>query len=181
MDRTRPIALGLAAALTLMFADGCSSTGTFARQKFAMKPGVQYVGGRGYAMYPTTPNLVENVKLTMGELGMHTIHPIPEANGAVAFEALTADKRGARVTIHTTGVRSTVALKVGWLGDEPYTRSFLAKLEDRQGALPASAVPEEVEPEAQGRFSREAVPDSVMIRNQLDSTFNPSIAPSTGP
>ena len=177
MDRTRLIATSLAASLTLCWAGGCSTTGAFGRQKLALKSGTQYVGGRGFAMYPYTPNLTENVKATMAELGMHSIHPFPEPNGGVGLEGTTADKRTARVTIHNTGVRSTVALKVGWVGDEPFTRTFLAKLEARQGALPASALPDEVEPEASGRFSRDAVPDSVMIRNQLDSTFNPSISP----
>ena len=177
MRHTRLIALGLMAAGTGAVAGGCSTTGTFGREKLAIQAGTQYVGGRGFAMYPTTPDLTENIKATMVDLGMHSIHEIPEANGGSGLEATTADKRSARVSIHSTGVRSTVAIKVGWLGDEPLTRSFLAQLEGRQGALPSSALPVEPDAEPSGRFSKTAVPDSIMYRNQLDSSFNPSIAP----
>ena len=177
MQRTRLIAVGM----MMVGASGCSATSPFGREKLAVTSTTQYVGGRGFAMFKTTPNLVENVEGAMADVGMHSIHPIPEANGATALEASTADKRSARVTIQSTGVRSTVALKVGRLGDEPLTRAFLGRLEERNGALPASATP--IEPEAEGeatpgsRFSRNAVPDSIMMRNQLDSTFNPSISP----
>ncbi len=177
MDRTRVIVASLAAAAGLVGATGCSTTSTFGRQKLAISTGTQYVGGRGFAMYPTTPNLVDNVKTTMTDLGLQSIRPVPEPNGGVGLEAMTGDKRSARVSIHTTGIRSTVAIKIGWLGDEPLTRSFLTQLEERQGALPSSALPDDSEPEATGRFSRGAVSDSTMLRNQLDSTFNPSISP----
>ena len=131
-------------------------------------------------MYPATPDIANNVREAMTDMGMHSIHQVPEANGATALEALTADKRAARVTIQTTGVRATVALKIGWLGDEPLTRSFLDRVQERQGALPASARPVEPDPDepAPGaRFSRTAVPDSVMNRSQLDPHFGPSSGP----
>ena len=131
-------------------------------------------------MYPTTPNLVANIRTTLTELGMHSIHPVPEPNGGVGLEATTADKRNVRLTIHSTGIRSTVAIKVGWVGDEPLSRSFLDRLENLQGALPDSALPDpEVEKAGWigSRFSKDAVPDAVMNRSQLDSGFNPSIAP----
>ena len=177
MPRNHQIAVAF--ALSTLGLNGCSTTTPFGREKLAIKAETQYVGGRGYAMYPTTPNLVENVKATLAEMGMHSIHSIPEPNGGIGLEAVTADRRAARLSIHTTGVRSTVALKVGWTGDEPLTRSFLERLEGRQGALPSSAVPDD-EPEQEakpGRFAKDAVPDSTMFRNQLDSSFNPSISP----
>ena len=173
MRRTWLIATTLMVALLA----GCSTTNPFGRAKLAVKSGTQYLGGRGFAMYPTTPNLIENVKAAMGDLGMHSIHPFPDPNSGTGLEATTADKRVARVTVHSTGVRSTVTIKVGWLGDEPLTRSFLDRLQERQGALPESALPDEPEPDMPGWLSKTAVPDSVMIRNQLDSSFNPSISP----
>ena len=176
MRRTHYYFLALVST-TLMFSAGCSSTGTFGREKLAIQSGTQYVGGRGFAMYPSTPDLEENIKAAMVDLGMHSIHAIPEPNSGTGMEATTADKRSARVSIHRTGVRSTVAMKVGWTGDEPLTRSFLDRLEGLQGALPASATPVEPETEPTGRFAKTAVPDSIMFRNQLDSSFNPSIAP----
>ncbi len=180
MTRTRLVEVGLVMAGALAVSAGCSTTNPFGRERLSVASTTQYVGGRGFAMFTTTPDLSEHVKQAMTEVGFTAIHPIPEANGGTGLEGSTADKRSARVSIHSTGVRSTVALKVGWLGDEPLTRAFLQRLEERHGALPASAVPVEPDADAEAnpsRFSRGAVPDSVMIRNQLDPSFNPSISP----
>ena len=172
----KPLALALA-----LLTSGCSTTNYFGREKLALSAAPKFVGGRGYAMYATTPNLTENIKQTMTELGMNAIHPVPEPNGGSGLEATSADHRNVRVSIHSTGVRSTIGIKVGWLGDEPLSRSFLDQLENLQGKLPESALPDpEVEKAGMfsSRFAREAVPDNIMIRNQLDSSFNPSIAPT---
>ena len=170
----RPAKLLGVGLLACMLA-GCSSTGPFAREKLAIKAGTQYVGGRGYAMYPTTEHIVENIKATLAAMGMTNVRPVPEPSGTLGFEATTADRRTARVTLQTTGIRSTVAMKVGWVGDEPLTRSFLDQLQERQGALPASALPDEPEAEeTPRRFARDGVPSSVMLRNQLDHTNNPT-------
>lgn len=174
MHVIRDLAPALAAAL--LVAGGCSTTGPFGREKLAVAGSVKYVGGRGYGMYPTTPDIVDNVRAAMTDLGMRSIHPVPEANGILTLEAQTADRRPARVTIQTTGVRSTVGLKVGWLGDEPLTRSFLDRVEARQGALPESASPPEADPDQPppgARFSRSAVPDSVMTRGVFDPAAGP--------
>ncbi len=178
MHLSRPITAILAALIVV--AGGCSTTNPFSREKLAMSAAPKYVGGRGYAMYPTTPNLTQNIQTTLTDLGMHSIHPIPEPNGGTGLEATTADKRNVRVSIHSTGVRSTVGIKVGWMGDEPLSRTFLDKLENIQGALPDTALPDpEVEKAGAfgSRFAKDAVPDDVMYRNQLDPGSNPSIAP----
>ena len=177
MHRRRLMAAGLLAAA---LAGGCSTTNPFGRERLAVDPATQYVGGRGWGMYPTTDDIVANVRGAMTDLGMRSIHQVPEPNGVIALEATTADRRSARATIATTGVRSTVALKVGWAGDEPLTRSFLQKVEDRQGALAPSLIPAEpdpAEPAPGGRFARSAVPDAVMQRNQLDQGFRVSESP----
>ena len=164
----------------LLILGGCSTTNPFRMEKLAVSAAPKFVGGRGYAMYPTTPNLAQNIEKTLTELGMHSIHPVPEPNGGAGLEATTPDKRNVRISIHSTGVRSTVGIKVGWLGDEPLSRTFLDQLENLQGALPDSALPD-LEVEKAGaygsRFSKAAVPDDIMYRNQLDSSFNPSISP----
>lgn len=178
MRRTRWIAIVV--GLSGVAAAGCAATSPFGRAKLAVSAAPKFVGGRGYAMYPTTPNLATNVQAIMAELGMHTIHAVPEPNGGSGLEATTADKRNVRITIHSTGIRSTVAIKIGWLGDEPLSRTFLDRLENLQGALPDTALPD---PEVEkagfigSRFAKEGVPDDIMIRNQLDASFNPSIAP----
>jgi len=183
MDRTRMAAMILGAA-TLA---GCSTTNPFGREKLVVPVGPSYVAGRGLQMFPTSASLLPNLKQAMGDVGMHSIRQVPEPNGATALEATTADNRSARVTIQTTGVRSLLAIKVGWFGDEPLTRALLDRVGVRQGTLPPGAVPDEApagteapaaaEPGANPFLSRSAVPDSVMLRNQLDAGYQPSIAP----
>jgi hypothetical protein len=89
---------------------------------------------------------------------------------------MTADDRKARVTVQTSGVNSTVSVKVGWLGDEPLTRAMLDRLSSRQGNLPPQPIPAATSEEpvrTQPLLSKDAVPDSVMLRDQLESGIRP--------
>ena len=176
------------AAASMLVPPGCSTTNPFGREKLMVPTGPSYVAGRGLQMFPTSPNLLPNVKEAMADVGMRSIHQVPEPNGAIALEATSADNRSVRVTIQTTGVRSLLAAKVGWLGDEPITRALLDRVATRQGTLPPDAVPVEAEPapaadEPAGNafLSRKAVPDSTMLRDRLDAGFSPSITPSINP
>ncbi len=162
---------------------GCSTTGPFGREKLATMPvGPSYVGGRGMQAFPTSPNLLGNVKDAMTDVGMHSIRQVPEPNGLVALQAQAADNRSVRVTIQTTGVRSVVASKIGRFGDEPLTRAFLDRLGSRQGTLgPAVEAAEAPEPAPNPFLSRKAVSDSTMLRDRLDSGLVPSLTPSINP
>ncbi len=184
MRRTTTAGMILAASVLA----GCSTTGPFGRErlKAEVPVGPSYVGGRGVQMVPTSPNLLANVKDAMSDVGMHSIRQVPEPNGLTALQAVTADGRAVRVTIQTTGVRSLVASKIGWFGDEPLTRAFLDRLANRQGTLepPASSAEAAPEPEARSNpfLSRKAVSDSVMLRDRLDAGgLAPSMVPSINP
>jgi len=174
--------------IAALMAAGCSTTNPFGREKLLVPAGPSYAAGRGMQMFPTSPTLLGNVKDAMTDVGMHSIRQVPEPNGAVALVATTADRRSTRLTIQTTGVRSLVAAKVGWLGDEPLTRALLDRIGARQGDLPPSAVPvdappEPPAPEPQGNpfFSRRAVSDDTMLRDRLDVGHTPSIIPPINP
>jgi len=178
------------AATSMVLPAGCSTTNPFGREKLIVPAGPSYVAGRGLQMFPTSAGLLANVKEGMADVGMRSIHQVPEPNGAIALEATTADNRSARVTIQTTGVRSLLAAKVGWLGDEPLTRALLDRISARQGTLPPSATPDDppaepekpaAEPGSNPFLSRKAVPDSIMLRDRLDAGFSPSITPSLNP
>ncbi len=164
---------------------GCSTTGPFGRDKLVVPVGPSYVGGRGVQAFPTSPNLLDNVKDAMTDVGMHSIRQVPEPNGLMALQAVTADGRAARVTIQTTGVRSLVASKIGWFGDEPLTRALLDRLGTRQGSLGPALDPAEAPAEAERPdnpfLSRRAVSDSTMLRDRLDSGLIPSLTPSINP
>lgn len=160
-----------AIALAISILGGCSTTGPFGRERLALPIGPSYVGGRGMQVFPTSTDLLANVKDAMSDVGIHSIAQHEDPGGLIILEGKAADERKARVTIQTSGVNSTVSAKIGWLGDEPLTRAMLDRLGSRHGNLPPSPIPAAVigEPtRPQGFLSRDAVPDSVMLRDQID-------------
>jgi hypothetical protein len=159
---------------------GCSTTGPFGREKLSLPVGPSYVGGRGMQMFPTSPNLLTNVKDSMSDVGIHSIVQNEDPSGLIILEGKTVDDRKARVTIQTSGANSTVSAKVGWMGDEPLTRAMLDRLGSRQGTMPPQPMPAGAEqqegppPKTQPILSRDAVPDAVMLQDQLGNGTRPS-------
>jgi hypothetical protein len=173
MRRTRMAGIILAASMLA----GCSTTGPFGREKLSLPVGPSYVGGRGMQLFPASTNLVANVKDAMSDVGVHTIIQNEDPSGAIILEGKTVDDRKARVTIQTSGVNSTVSAKIGWLGDEPITRALLDRIGSRQGTMPPQPNAAETSSEparSQPLFSKDAVPDSVMLRDQIGSGSMPS-------
>jgi hypothetical protein len=158
---------------------GCSTTGPFGRERLILPVGPSYVGGRGMQMFPTSPNLLVNVKDAMSDVGIHSIVQNEDPSGLIILEGKAADDRKVRVTIQTSGTNSTVSAKVGWVGDEPLTRAFLDRLGSRQGTMPpqplgADAGQPSDAPRTQPILSRDAVPDAVMLQDQIHSGIMPS-------
>jgi hypothetical protein len=157
---------------------GCSTTGPFGRERLSLPVGPSYVGGRGMQMFPTSPTLLANVKDAMSDVGIHTIVQNEDPSGLIILEGRTADDRKARVTIQTSGTNSTISAKIGWVGDEPLTRAMLDRLGSRQGTMPPQPLLEdkstEVTQPRQPILSRDAIPDAVMLRDQMDNGTRPS-------
>lgn len=157
---------------------GCSTTGPFGRERLALPIGPSYVGGRGLQMFPTSPMLLNNVKDAMSDVGVHSIVQNEDPSGLTILEGKSADERKVRVTIQISGNNSTVSAKIGWLGDEPLTRALLDRIGSRQGTMPPPPTPTEAataEPSrTQPMFSKDAVPDATMLRDQLDAGYRPS-------
>jgi hypothetical protein len=160
---------------------GCSTTGPFSREKLALPVGPSYVGGRGVQLFPTSPSLLQNVKDAMSDLNMHSMVQNEDPSGLLVLEGKTADDRKVRTTIQKSGANSTVSVKVGWFGDEPLTRALLDRIGSKQGTLPPQPTPADIDekaeekPKSQGIFSRDAVPDSVMLRDQVENGSMPAI------
>src|SRR5947209_8095926 len=93
--------------LTVSIISGCSTTGPFGRERLALPIGPSYVGGRGMQMFPTSPDLLNNVKDAMSDVGIHSIAQHEDPGGMVILEGKTADDRKARFTVLTSGVNST--------------------------------------------------------------------------
>jgi hypothetical protein len=179
MRRTRMAGIILAASMLA----GCSTTGPFGREKLALPIGPSYVGGRGMQMFPTSTALLTNVKDSMSDVGIHSIVQNEDPSGLIILEGRTADDRKARVTLQSSGINSTVSAKISWLGDEPLTRALLDRIGSRQGTMPAqpainpSPEPDEKsaeKPRTQSIFSKDAVPDATMLRDQINSGIMPS-------
>ncbi len=174
MRRTMTAGLALAAAL----GGGCSATnGPFGRDKLALPVGPSYVGGRGMQVYPTSPAIVANVKDALSDVGIRSIRQSEDPGGTIILEGKAADDRRARVTILKSGTRATVAARVGWLGDEPLTRALLDRIGNRQGTLPPQPTPaaeKPADPPSNPFLSRDAVPDEIMLRNQLNEGYSPN-------
>jgi hypothetical protein len=65
------------------------------------------------------------------------------------------------------------------MGDEPLTRALLDRLGSRQGTMPPQPLPtgtdaESDTPRTQPILSRDAIPDAVMLQDQLHTGFMPS-------
>jgi hypothetical protein len=168
-------------AVTLLA--GCSTTGPFSRERLSLPTGPSYVGGRGIQLFPTSPKLLTNIKDAMSELNMHSIVQNEDPSGLKVLEGKTGSDAKVRVTVQTSGANSTVAVKIGWFGDEPVTRGLLDRIASKQGTLPEQPSPTTTEPgektadkpKSQGIFSRDAVPDSVMLRDQVENGSMPAI------
>ena len=141
--------------------------------------GFEYSAGQATQVFAATPPTVETaLRSAMDDL---RIRPSPSRHdaGSVSVEGTTADNRRVVVTLMPTPVSTRVKARIGWFGDEPLSRALMDRLAIRLGALPPSAV--EVKPPAAPAsnplFSRDAVPDSTMLRDQIDAGFHDSPVP----
>jgi hypothetical protein len=95
------------------------------------------------------------------------------------IDGKTADNRPVTVTIrHHKGI-SRVSCRIGWFGDEPLSKSLLERTGVRLGTLPPAAIPEHPpsSPASNPIFSREAIPDSVMLRDIADAPYRDRLVP----
>jgi hypothetical protein len=83
------------------------------------------------------------------------------------------------VTVRTLAGSSTTTARVGWFGDQALSRAILDRIGVRLGELPPEPIPDTI-PSTPARnpfFSREAVPDEIMLRDQADAAFNDRVIP----
>jgi hypothetical protein len=90
-----------------------------------------------------------------------------------------ADGRPVTVTVRSRGNGSVVSVRVGRFGDEALCRALLDRIGVRLGTLPPAPIPAEAPstPGSQPFFSRAAVPDAVMLRDQAEAGYRDSPAP----
>jgi hypothetical protein len=184
----RHTAFPAAALLVLMSGSGCQIVNPSVLSRFGLgeRPdrtvstgGYSYTGGHAVQTLALPPATVKAaVALALEDLRIDNVREKPLA-GAIRFEGLTTDKRRAYVTIRPHPVGTRLSARIGAFGDEPMTRFLVDRVGIRLGMLPPAPVPEEPPSAAASNpyFSRGAVSDSVMLKEQADAVYRGTSVP----
>lgn len=132
-----------------------------------------YFGGRAAQSYARPPAAVHPaVVAALDDLRVGSVRQLNEG-AAIIYEGTTADDRKASVTLRPHPAGSRLTARIGLFGDEPLSRALMDRVSVRLGTLPPSAVPADPpsSPSSNPWFSRSAVPDSVMFKDQADASF----------
>jgi hypothetical protein len=170
----------LLAAAGLLAETGCSTTGSITRPhalptdaENSAGMSYSYSAGRGIQEFAVAPPAVKAaVHEAMDDLNMTvTAH---RRDGAVSqIDGRTADDRAVVVTIRPRQGRMQVSCRVGWFGDDPLSRTVLERVAVRLGTAPPAAIPANPpsSPASNPIFSREAIPNSIMMRDRADKPY----------
>jgi hypothetical protein len=92
---------------------------------------------------------------------------------ASQIEGRTSDNRTVTVTLRPQKPITRVSCRIGWFGDEPLSRTLLQRVGVRLGVLPPEAIPDSPpsQPASNPYFSRDAVPDSEMMRDFYEAPY----------
>ena len=145
----------------------------------AAEAGFSFSGGRGVQSYAFPPSVVlATLNEAMGDLNLTDIEA--KRDGTVSrVESKTSDHRPVVATLRSHQSRSVVSVRVGWFGDEPLTRELLKRTAVRLGSEAPEAISASP-PSAPARnpyFSREAIPDSVMLRDFAEAPYRDRVIP----
>lgn len=174
MRRIALAAAGLSGLLTI----GCSTVGPVAGPVMNASA-FTYTAGRATQDFPYPPATLQSaITGALDDLRVHSIHLTNDA-GILVYNGSTADNRRVSVTIRPNQAVSRLSIRIGWFGDEPLSRALMDRIGIRLGELPPSAIPIDPpsEPASNPYFSRDAVPDSVMLRDQADAMYRDSPVP----
>jgi len=171
---------GIASALVLMVGAlhgaGCQTMGPIA----ARGPSAVSAAGSGYSYQAGTaaqsfsrPRIeVETASQeALADLQMRLSGNVDWGPERTAIHARSADGRRVELTIVDRGSSTEALVKVGLFGDEAMSKALLDRIGMRLGEQPPEAIPDEVPstPESNPYFSRDAVPDEVMLEGFTDS------------
>jgi hypothetical protein len=143
--------------------------------------GYVYEGGWGVQGFAVPEEAAQQAVIeALGDLQMRGIHR-ERSRDAVMVDAQAHDGRHARVAIHRGGSGVVVAARIGRTGDDALARAIMTRAGVRLGTRPAEAIPGEVPVEEPGAgagfFSRDAVPDEVMLPEQSGSQYRDTPTP----
>jgi hypothetical protein len=170
-------------ALAAAVLAGSSSTGCMTVSPLAgpalSTTSFAYTAGRATQefTYPLPP-LQTAITGAMEDLRVHSVRMTHEGGG-VLYQGSTADNRRVAVAVRPNGGVARVSVRIGWFGDEPLSRALMDRIGIRLGTLPPEAIPADPpsSPGANPFFSRDAIPDSEMLRDQADAIYRDSPVP----
>ncbi|SIO65585.1 Protein of unknown function [Singulisphaera sp. GP187] len=173
----RRIALA-AAVFSGIQTTGCMTAGRVAEPVMSATV-FTYTAGRATQDFHYPPTTLQSaITGAMDDLRVHSVR-LTQDGGMLIYNGSTADDRRVAVTIRPNQAVSRVSVRIGWFGDEPLSRALMDRIGIRLGELPPSAIPVDPpsEPASNPYFSRDAVPDSVMLRDQADAIYRDTPVP----
>lgn len=167
--------MGLAMAAGLA---GCATVPPMAELE-AAGAGFAYSAGKGSQSFPFPPSMVlAAIDQAMGDLDLKAVRA--KRDGTVSrVESRTGDDRPVVATLRSHRGSTYVTVRVGWFGDEPLSQALFQRIAVRLGSRPPEAIPSSA-PSAPSRnpfFSREAIPDSVMLRDFAEAPYRDRVIP----
>ena len=166
------------AACVVAVASGCMTVAPVAGPALAVGE-FSYSAGQATQDFAYPAATVRSaVSAALEDLRIHSVRQARDAGG-VLFEGTTADHRRALVTLRPNRGVARLTARIGWFGDEPLSRALMDRVGVRLGSLPPSAIPAEPpsSPGSNPYFSRSAVPDAVMLRDQAESRYRDTVVP----
>ncbi len=162
---------------------GCATTATPAPSapivdsESALEP--TFSTGRAVQEFPVLAGAAANAVVeAMDDLKMTSVKR--GRDGAVyKIDAKSADNRSVTVTIRPRQNAARVCCRVGWLGDEPLSRTLLERVGVRLGTLPPAAIPENPPsaPSSNPLFSLGGQPDTDYLRDLSEAPYRDRVIP----
>jgi hypothetical protein len=138
---------------------------------FSAGRGVQDFAGPPGAVVSAVAEAMDDLKFTVTKR---------RREGTVSqVEGRTADDRAVTITLRPRVAATRVSCRIGWFGDPPLSRTFLERVGVRLGTLPPAAIPEQPPsaPSSNPLFSRDAVPDSEILRDFAEAPYRERVDP----
>jgi hypothetical protein len=153
---------------------GCATTAPASQpQATPPAPSIRYSTGRAIQDFPFPSAAVTAAVLeAMDDLNL-TVSRRDQDGPASQIDARTQDNRTVTVTLRPQKPITRVSCRIGWFGDEPLSRALLRRVGVRLGMLPPEAIPDRPpsEPASNPYFSRDAIPDSEMMRDIIEAPY----------
>ncbi len=160
----------LGALLALSAGLGCKTTGSWA----PMPLNQSYQAGTAARVYPISrPEVEAAARDALAELSIRADRPAQATPQQTQYLGRTSDGRRVRLRLQAQGPSTAAQVRVGTFGDESLSKALLDRIGMRLGTQPPEPLPVEIPSDGDSNpyFSREAVPDSVMLRDLADPGY----------